>query len=385
MYFKDEYKKAAEDLTPDKACIDRMRSAVLREISCRKVFPFRRIAIVGGAVAACAVITVAAFTVIPVLRNRELVSYISGGNGMSFDSAASISESSSDNAAPADHEAGLSSSVNEDARCEESALDEVKENEPSAGAPGNVGACAAPGAADTASSGIAASMEESTGAPETASAEAPVQPETNASFGDNRPDPETGYLPETYAVSDEASSEEYPYFGDHPPDADIVTGEMAESEEDGVISHGITSVTGEPSSEAVSEEFSVESEELSEETTVEGSCITDETGEMSTQAMETAPLEAMEGCDIITMEELFGESATSLRVSGNYAKLMNGEDTVITYKRTANTENVPERGAEVANYYEWDNKYFVRADDSRLIYIYNGNSGEFIGAYKRAD
>ncbi len=384
MNFKDEYKRAAENLSPDKACVDRMRSAVLREISCRKAFPFRRIAIVGGAVAACAVITVAAFTLIPVLRNRELVSLVSDYNGSSFDSAASISAGNGGNAAPADHEAGLSSSVNEDARCEESALDEVKENEPSSGAPDNAGDFAAPGAADTASSGTAASMEESTGAPEAASAEAPVQPETNASFGDNRPDPETGYLPETYAVSDEVTSEEDPYFGDLPPTADIGTGEMAESEEDGVISHGITSVTGEPSSEAVSEEFSVESEELSAETTAVSSCITDETGEMSTQAMETPP-EVTEGCDIITMEELFGESATSLFVSGNYAKLMNGEDTVITYKRTANTENVPERGAEVANYNEWGNKYFVRADDSRLIYIYNGKSGEFIGTYKRAD
>ena len=92
MDFREEYKKSAESLSPDKEAMERMKAAVLAEIAeeqssgaapgasadnnagspeQKKSFPFRRIAYIGGAVAACAVITVSAFTFLPMIKGAD--------------------------------------------------------------------------------------------------------------------------------------------------------------------------------------------------------------------------------------------------------------------------------------------------------------------------
>lgn len=92
MNFKDEYKKSAESISPDREAIDRMKAAVLAKIADeneklpevpseraysaetsprRKPLPLKRIAVIGGTVAACAVITVSAFTLLPSLKSSN--------------------------------------------------------------------------------------------------------------------------------------------------------------------------------------------------------------------------------------------------------------------------------------------------------------------------
>ena len=80
MKFSEEYKKSAENMSPDRQTIDRMKAAVLKELQehpdvpaeplekPKKPLPLRRIAYIGGAVAACAVITVAAVNIVPSLK-----------------------------------------------------------------------------------------------------------------------------------------------------------------------------------------------------------------------------------------------------------------------------------------------------------------------------
>lgn len=92
MDFREEYKKSAESLSPDKEAMERMKAAVLAKIAeeqssgaapggsadnkagspeQKKSLPLRRIAYIGGAVAACAVITVSAFTFLPMIKGAD--------------------------------------------------------------------------------------------------------------------------------------------------------------------------------------------------------------------------------------------------------------------------------------------------------------------------
>lgn len=80
MKFSEEYKKSAENINPDRQTIDRMKAAVLKELQeqpdapaqsleePKKPLPLRRIAYIGGAVAACAAITIAAVNLVPSLK-----------------------------------------------------------------------------------------------------------------------------------------------------------------------------------------------------------------------------------------------------------------------------------------------------------------------------
>lgn len=80
MKFSEEYKKSAENMNPDRQTIDRMKAAVLKELhehpgapaqpleEPKKPLPLRRIAYIGGAVAACAAITIAAVNLVPSLK-----------------------------------------------------------------------------------------------------------------------------------------------------------------------------------------------------------------------------------------------------------------------------------------------------------------------------
>lgn len=86
MNFKEEYIKAAEEFTPDRQTIDRMKENVLNMTRAKKAFPFRAVAAVGGTVAACAVITLAAARIAP--KNASDNMFVANSN-MATSSAAS--------------------------------------------------------------------------------------------------------------------------------------------------------------------------------------------------------------------------------------------------------------------------------------------------------
>lgn len=100
MKFSEEYKKSAENINPDRQTIDRMKAAVLKELQeqpdapaqpleePKKPLPLRRIAYIGGAVAACAAITIAAVNLVPSLK----VSNVMISSGAIADSSASAAE-----------------------------------------------------------------------------------------------------------------------------------------------------------------------------------------------------------------------------------------------------------------------------------------------------
>ncbi|MGN1341170.1 MAG: hypothetical protein ACI4WS_12830 [Oscillospiraceae bacterium] len=90
MNFKDEYKKSAESVSPDREAMDRMKAAVLAKIAeeaehpaevheqhteetspHRKPLPFRQIAAICGTAAACAVVTISAMTLLPRLQSAD--------------------------------------------------------------------------------------------------------------------------------------------------------------------------------------------------------------------------------------------------------------------------------------------------------------------------
>ena len=100
MKLSEEYKKSAENMNPDRQTIDRMKAAVLKELQeqpdapaqpleePKKPLPLRRIAYIGGAVAACAAITVAAVNLVPSLKaSNAMIS-----SGAIADSSASAAE-----------------------------------------------------------------------------------------------------------------------------------------------------------------------------------------------------------------------------------------------------------------------------------------------------
>lgn len=113
MNFKDEYKKSAESISPDREAIDRMKAAVMAKLAeeqgefpdlqdltesaeqhpeptpHKKPLPFKRIAVIGGAVAACTVVTVSAMTLLPNLNTSDMVaaSSVAATNGSAMDIA----------------------------------------------------------------------------------------------------------------------------------------------------------------------------------------------------------------------------------------------------------------------------------------------------------
>lgn len=100
MKFSEEYKKSAENMNPDRQTIDRMKAAVLKELQehpdapaqpaeePKKPLPLRRIAYIGGAVAACAAITIAAVNLVPSLKASNVMI----SSGAIADSSASAAE-----------------------------------------------------------------------------------------------------------------------------------------------------------------------------------------------------------------------------------------------------------------------------------------------------
>ena len=86
MDLREEYKNEMESVSPDREAIDRMKAAVMAKIAAgegeagipgekKKPLPLRKIAYIGGAVAACAVIAVSAATILPsVNKNNGMIS-----------------------------------------------------------------------------------------------------------------------------------------------------------------------------------------------------------------------------------------------------------------------------------------------------------------------
>lgn len=110
MEFREEYRKSMEGNSPDREAMDRMKAAVMAKIAAgegepgipagkKKPLPLRRIAYIGGAAAACAVIAVSAATILPnVGKNNEMVS--------AAESMAYVSDDSPENAVAGDTAAG---------------------------------------------------------------------------------------------------------------------------------------------------------------------------------------------------------------------------------------------------------------------------------------
>ena len=140
MKFSEEYKKSAENMNPDRQTIDRMKAAVLKELQehpdapaqpleePKKPLPLRRIAYIGGAVAACAAITIAAVNLVPSLK----VSNVMISSGAIADSSASAAEIAGNETAAPEFSmiqnaatAGSAEDIAEEAAADEAPADEA--------------------------------------------------------------------------------------------------------------------------------------------------------------------------------------------------------------------------------------------------------------------
>lgn len=95
MNFKEEYIKAAEEFTPDRQTIDRMKENVLNMTRAKKVFPFKTAATVGGTVAACTVITLAAARIAPKNASDNIM-FVESSNMVTSSAASGMSGAADD-------------------------------------------------------------------------------------------------------------------------------------------------------------------------------------------------------------------------------------------------------------------------------------------------
>lgn len=123
MNFKEEYMKAAENMTPDRQTVDRMKANVLEMAekgNKQKAFPFKKVGIAGGAIAACAVITAAAVKVLPTMSSKDTTAGITSNSTVNY-------------AADTENAAGKSNQTYQEAEAEgyaaPSALEEYGETE----------------------------------------------------------------------------------------------------------------------------------------------------------------------------------------------------------------------------------------------------------------
>ncbi len=72
MDFREEYKKSAEVMTPSAEAMERMTQNIMEQINApaKKAIPFKKISYIGGAIAACAVITVGAVKLLPSMQTE---------------------------------------------------------------------------------------------------------------------------------------------------------------------------------------------------------------------------------------------------------------------------------------------------------------------------
>ena len=144
MKFSEEYKKSAENMNPDRQTIDRMKAAVLKELQehpdapaqpleePKKPLPLRRIAYIGGAVAACAAITIAAVNLVPSLKASNVMI----SSGAIADSSASAAEIAGNETAAPEFSmiqnavtAGSAEDIAEEAAADEAPADEAPADE----------------------------------------------------------------------------------------------------------------------------------------------------------------------------------------------------------------------------------------------------------------
>lgn len=111
MNFRDEYKKSAESISPDREAMDRMKAAIKAQLESEQSFPvtdteqehkkplpLKRIAYIGGAVAACAVVTVSAFTLLPLFRNSGSITDTSNSSMTETAAADTVATTSAESA-----------------------------------------------------------------------------------------------------------------------------------------------------------------------------------------------------------------------------------------------------------------------------------------------
>jgi len=420
MNFKDEYKNAAGDLTPDRACVDRMKAAVLRDISRPKVFPYKRVAVVGGAFAACAVITVAAITVIPMLRSSGIIGGEALNAAMSCDFCESAVIYSSDGAheeagAKSDTNGNVSSQSDSDAYFEEAVPAEPYEDW--AGRNPTVGGPMSDDTAETVSHDIGepemsliehdGDITETSPKPNPGVFDAPENEDANPCGGDE-PVPESVGACEIGEVGtyDSGIGEGFPPTGDNPsycavgecetgdagteepgyapPPRDTVTGESA-PEEPAEETGAVLSVT-EEAAETYDISSIMEPNDATFETEGATEEITAEAGNPCTGGGVPPPLP--DGIVLVEKEELFGEGTTALRIIGNSAMIMNGDDVLIAYeavfvpRRIPSESDIPRTGAAMDKY-EAEGEYLVCSDDKNLIYVFDRQSEVFINAYRK--
>lgn len=132
MDLREEYKKSMESSSPDREAMDRMKAAVLAKIAAgegepgipevnkeRKPLPLRRIAYIGGAAAACAVIAVSAATIIPNIRGaNDMVSAASIQASAGADTSGDTGAAAGDTAAPGE----IQDSINIEGAADDSAV-----------------------------------------------------------------------------------------------------------------------------------------------------------------------------------------------------------------------------------------------------------------------
>lgn len=92
MSFKEEYKNCTEIMEPSAQQLERMKRNVLEQIKTpeKKAIPFKKIAYIGSAVAACAVLSIAAVNIIPRLstgRNELAASSLTSSAELSYSDA----------------------------------------------------------------------------------------------------------------------------------------------------------------------------------------------------------------------------------------------------------------------------------------------------------
>lgn len=88
MNFREEYKNSIEIAGPSAEQLERMKSNVLAQVAApaKKALPLKRIAAVGSAVAACAVISVAAVNILPRISSEATM----GGASSAANSSATV-------------------------------------------------------------------------------------------------------------------------------------------------------------------------------------------------------------------------------------------------------------------------------------------------------
>lgn len=103
MNFREEYKNSIEIMSPSAEQMARMKKNIMEQVKApeKKAIPFKKIAYIGGAVAACAVISVAAINIVPRLSGNAGLStenFAAADGAAYMDNADRATESSMESA-----------------------------------------------------------------------------------------------------------------------------------------------------------------------------------------------------------------------------------------------------------------------------------------------